>query len=177
MLLPLPLSEYAPPSTTIPSMSLSGPGPLLYRQQRVGRDGLPLPVLKFRTLPPNSDGDVEWNVKNDSRIGPVGRFLRRTSVDEIPQLFNVLRGQMSIVGPRPERPHFFERFSDEISGYGDRQRVPVGITGWAQVHGLRGDTSISERARFDNYYIEHWSPWLDLVICARTFQTFFHDHD
>ena len=94
--------------------------------------------------------------------------MRATHIDELPQLLNVVRGQMSLVGPRPERPFFAERFSREIPRYADRTLVPAGMTGWAQVHGLNGDTSIFERARFDNYYAEYWSPWLDAVILART---------
>ena len=101
-------------------------------------------------------------------IGFVGRLLRTSSLDELPQLLNVIRGDMSLVGPRPERPVFVERFTHEIQGYGDRHRVPVGLTGWALIHRLRGDTSIEERARFDNYYIENWSFWLDLRIMAAT---------
>jgi hypothetical protein len=94
--------------------------------------------------------------------------MRKASIDELPQLWNVLRGDMSLVGPRPERPHFVSKFSQEFEGYQHRHRVPVGLTGWAQVHGLRGDTSIEDRARFDNYYIDNWSVWLDLTIIART---------
>ena len=106
--------------------------------------------------------------EKDNRITPVGRLLRDTNIDELPQLFNVLKGDMSLVGPRPERPYFSNQFDKSVYRYKDRVRVPVGVTGWAQIHGLRGDTSIEERARFDNYYIEHWSAWFDAVILART---------
>ncbi|HVM41681.1 MAG TPA: exopolysaccharide biosynthesis polyprenyl glycosylphosphotransferase [Acidimicrobiia bacterium] len=156
---------------------LSGRGPIFFRQQRVGEDGRVFDVFKFRTLRPNDDSDMTWSVKDDDRVTAVGRVLRRTSLDELPQFFNVLRGDMSIVGPRPERPYFFHQFAEEIRGYRDRQRLPSGVTGWAQVHGLRGDTSIVERSRFDNHYIENWSPWMDLVICARTLKTLLRDHD
>ena len=101
----------------------------------------------------------------------IGEFLRRTSLDELPQLWNVLRGDMSLVGPRPERPHFVNEFTHEFPWYMARHRVPAGLTGWAQVHGLRGDTSIADRARFDNYYIENWSLWLDVKIILRTFSS------
>jgi lipopolysaccharide/colanic/teichoic acid biosynthesis glycosyltransferase len=114
-----------------------------------------------------------WSVANDSRMGPVGRFIRAWSIDELPQLFNVLRGDMSIVGPRPERPFFVSKFADEYPGYHDRHRVPVGLTGFAAVNGLRGDTSIAERVEFDNLYIETWSFWLDVKIVIRTFAAVF----
>jgi lipopolysaccharide/colanic/teichoic acid biosynthesis glycosyltransferase len=111
---------------------------------------------------------TKWSVAQDERLGRFGRFLRRTSLDEIPQLYNILRGDMTLVGPRPERPHFVERFSSEYLDYGWRHRVPAGLTGLAQVSGLRGDTPIPDRTRFDNYYIENWSLWLDLKIVLRT---------
>jgi exopolysaccharide biosynthesis polyprenyl glycosylphosphotransferase len=150
------------------AVRVSSPGPVLFRQRRVGQRGRELEVLKFRTLPINRDSDTQWSVIGDDRLTPIGRFLRRTSLDELPQLWSVVRGRMSLVGPRPERPHFVKRFTAEVDGYGDRHRVPSGLTGWAQVHGLRGDTSIEERARFDNHYIEHWSLWGDVVIMVRT---------
>jgi lipopolysaccharide/colanic/teichoic acid biosynthesis glycosyltransferase len=126
--------------------------------------------MKFRSLTPSSDleSQVRWNINNDARVGRIGKLLRNSSLDELPQLLNVLRGDMSLVGPRPERPFFVEQFRRTYTGYGDRHRMPVGLTGWAQIHGLRGDTSIEERVRFDNYYIENWSLALDLKIMART---------
>jgi len=150
------------------AVRLSSPGPLLFRQRRVGFDGREFEILKFRSMRVNDDSDTHWAVDHDDRVTPVGRLLRRTGIDELPQLFNVLKGQMSLVGPRPERPLFVERFGTAVPGYGDRHRVPVGLTGWAQIHGLRGDTSIPDRARFDNDYIENWSLWLDVVIILRT---------
>jgi exopolysaccharide biosynthesis polyprenyl glycosylphosphotransferase len=146
----------------------SSPGPVFFRQLRIGKDGRAFQLLKFRTMQVNDDSDTTWSVVGDARVTRVGRLLRCTYLDELPQLLNVLRGEMSLVGPRPERPHFAHRFAREVPRYGDRHRMPGGITGWAQVHGLRGDTPIPDRARFDNYYIEHWSPWRDLVIVART---------
>jgi exopolysaccharide biosynthesis polyprenyl glycosylphosphotransferase len=152
----------------------TGPG-VLFRQVRVGRDGHPFMCYKFRSMKPAGEKESQelWSVANDSRMGPVGRFIRAWSIDELPQLFNVLRGDMSIVGPRPERPFFVSKFADEYPGYHDRHRVPVGLTGFAAVNGLRGDTSIAERVEFDNLYIETWSFWLDVKIIVRTFAAVF----
>ena len=146
-----------------------GPG-VIFRQQRVGLDGKAFDVLKFRSLKPADDTEsaTRWNIALDDRLGPVGRFIRATSLDELPQLWNILRGDMTIVGPRPERPLFVETFTQSFPRYTARHRVPAGLTGWAQVHGLRGDTSIADRARFDNYYIENWSLWADVKIILRT---------
>ena len=138
---------------------------------RVGVSGIPFQIYKFRSMRVNDDHHTTWSVDDDDRVTRVGEFLRSTHLDELPQLFNVIRGDMSIVGPRPERPYFVEQFSSEIDGYGDRHRVPVGITGWAQVNGYWGDTSIEARVRLDNRYIENWSPWRDLVIALRTIPT------
>jgi exopolysaccharide biosynthesis polyprenyl glycosylphosphotransferase len=151
---------------------------VLFHQERIGLDGKPFTIMKFRSLTPANDleSQVKWNIKDDARVGPVGRILRGTSLDELPQLVNVLRGDMSLVGPRPERPYFVEQFQRAYAGYGDRHRMPVGITGWAQIHGLRGDTSIEERTRFDNYYIENWSLGLDVKIIIRTIGSMLSIH-
>jgi exopolysaccharide biosynthesis polyprenyl glycosylphosphotransferase len=151
-----------------------GPG-VIFRQVRVGRDGEHFEVLKFRSMRPANERESEtkWCVATDSRVGPVGRFLRATSVDELPQLWNIIRGDMTLVGPRPERPHFVEQFSAQYDRYAHRHRVQAGLTGFAQVSGLRGDTSIAERARYDNFYIENWSLWLDIKIILRTFREVF----
>ncbi len=143
---------------------------VIFRQERIGQHDRPFTIMKFRSLTPSSDleSQVRWNINNDARVGRIGRLLRTSSLDELPQLLNVLRGDMSLVGPRPERPYFVEQFRRAYGGYADRHRMPVGITGWAQIHGLRGDTSIEERTRFDNHYIENWSLALDLKIMART---------
>jgi exopolysaccharide biosynthesis polyprenyl glycosylphosphotransferase len=141
----------------------------LFRQARVTGEGRVIPILKLRTLVDHADHDTRWTA--DEHLSPFGRWLRAAHMDELPQLVNVMRGDMSLVGPRPERPHFAERFSREIPRYAGRTRMPAGMTGWAQVNGLNGDTSIFERARFDNYYVEYWSVWLDLVILARTLVT------
>lgn len=151
-----------------------GPG-VIFRQPRVGRDGILFDCLKFRSMRPANETEsaTNWNVANDKRVGPVGRVLRRTSLDELPQLWSILRGDMTLVGPRPERPHFVDKFSVEFDRYAHRHRVRAGLTGLAQVSGLRGDTSIADRARYDNYYIEHWSLWLDIKIIIRTFSEVF----
>jgi len=141
--------------------------PVLFRQRRVTGRGRTAEILKLRTLDDHGDPDTAWTAA-ERQTAPLGRWLRSTHADELPQLLNVLRGDMSLVGPRPERPYFAERFGREFLRYGERTRMPAGLTGWAQVHGLNGDTSIAERARFDNQYIEYWSPWLDAVILART---------
>jgi exopolysaccharide biosynthesis polyprenyl glycosylphosphotransferase len=157
---------------------LSSPGPVLFRQRRVGRDGRVFDVLKFRTmreptsaapdgfeLPP---GVAPGGIEGEDRRTPFGRWLRDSSLDELPQLINVLRGEMSLIGPRPERPEYAQRFATEMPQYDERHRVKSGITGWAQVNGLRGQTSISDRVEWDNYYIKNWSLRLDLRILALT---------
>lgn len=158
------------------AVRLSSPGPILFRQRRVGRDGHVFDVLKFRTMrelegddgfaPPS--GCAPGGVEGLDRRTKVGRFLRDSSLDELPQFINVLRGDMSLVGPRPERPEFVERFAAEVDRYHDRHRVKSGITGWAQVNGLRGQTSIADRVEWDNYYIRNWSLRLDLRVIALT---------
>jgi exopolysaccharide biosynthesis polyprenyl glycosylphosphotransferase len=152
------------------AIRISSGSPVLFRQARVTDEGTVATILKLRTLPVHSDPaarDTEWRV-DEERCGPFGRWLRSTHLDELPQLFNVVRGEMSLVGPRPERPYFAEQFRRDIPRYADRTRMPGGLTGWAQVNGLNGDTSVFDRARFDNYYAEYWSPWLDAVILTRT---------
>jgi exopolysaccharide biosynthesis polyprenyl glycosylphosphotransferase len=150
----------------------TGPGPILFRQRRIGQHGREFELLKFRTLPVDHV-DARWNTEDAAYSHPVGRALRRLCLDELPQLWNVVRGDMSLVGPRPERTHLVEEFERRVHGYRDRHRMPAGLTGWSQVHGLRGETSLRERVRFDNQYIEHWSLWRDVVILARTLSTFF----
>jgi len=158
------------------AVRLSSPGPVLFRQRRVGRDGRAFDLLKFRTMREASeadefelaDGIAPGGVEGDDRRTAVGRMLRGASLDELPQFINVMRGEMSLVGPRPERPEFVERFSHEVERYDDRHRVKSGITGWAQVSGLRGQTSIADRVEWDNYYIQNWSLRLDLRILAMT---------
>jgi exopolysaccharide biosynthesis polyprenyl glycosylphosphotransferase len=153
-----------------------GPG-ILFRQTRIGCNGKQFEVLKFRTMKPanEKESQTNWSVATDPRVGPVGKFLRRTSIDELPQLWNIIRGDMTLVGPRPERPYFVEQFSQQFDRYSHRHRVQAGLTGLAQVSGLRGNTSIADRARYDNFYIENWSLWLDTKIVLRTFaEVVFH---
>jgi exopolysaccharide biosynthesis polyprenyl glycosylphosphotransferase len=152
------------------AIKLTSQGPVLYIQERVGLDGKPFKLLKFRTMNTNAEaisGPV-WAKKGDSRITKVGKFLRRFSLDELPQLVNVLKGNMSIVGPRPERPFFVEKFKNSIPKYIDRHRVKTGMTGWAQVNGLRGNSSIEERTKYDVYYVENWSLVFDVKIILKT---------
>jgi exopolysaccharide biosynthesis polyprenyl glycosylphosphotransferase len=152
--------------------------PIFFRQARAGRDGRVFEILKFRSMrPPEDDagpaaelapGTAPGGVEGADRRTRVGTLLRRTSIDELPQLWNVLKGEMSLVGPRPERPEYVDLFTGQIDRYGDRHRVKAGITGWAQVHGLRGQTSLADRVEWDNYYIENWSLWLDVKILLLT---------
>ena len=163
---------------------LSSPGPILHRQRRVGLDGCEFDMLKFRSMTgdPRVDGEADAGWASTAlgngeagaaaavrdRRTPIGRLLRKTSLDELPQLINVLRGDMSLVGPRPERSDYARAFERHVYRYGDRHRVKSGLTGWAQVHGLRGETSLADRAEWDNYYIENWSLWLDFKILCMT---------
>jgi len=152
-------------------VKLSSPGPILFRQKRIGNNNVEFSLVKFRsmTVQPCLDSDTIWTTPNDNRITPVGKILRQTNLDELPQLWNVLAGDMSIVGPRPEREHFVEKFSTEIPSYRIRHRVKSGITGLAQANGWRGDTSIRKRVENDLYYLENWSLWLDFKIIFMTF--------
>lgn len=150
-------------------IKLDSKGPAFYVQTRVGRDGRPFPIVKFRTMVSGADEYGQtWTVANDPRQTRVGRLLRRYWIDELPQLLNVIRGDMSLVGPRPEQPDYVTRFRGEFSRYMVRHRERAGVTGWAQVNGMRGDSSIAERTRFDLYYVENWSLLFDLRILLRT---------
>jgi exopolysaccharide biosynthesis polyprenyl glycosylphosphotransferase len=147
--------------------------PILFRQRRVGRDGRTFVIYKFRSMRPEGDDqDRCWSADGDARVTRIGQFLRRSSLDEVPQLINVVRGDMSLVGPRPERPYFVQSFSERFGRYAERHRVETGLTGLAQINGLRGDTSIEERVTFDNYYIDNWSLWSDVKIMLRTITSF-----
>jgi len=143
-------------------------GPVFFVQERVGLDGKPFPTFKFRTMRIDAPLIGNWTTKDDPRVTTLGRFLRRYSLDELPQFINVIRGEMSVVGPRPEQPVWVERFSQSIPRYMRRHKQKAGITGWAQVNGLRGDTSIEERTRYDLYYVENWSLLFDIKIIIKT---------
>jgi Undecaprenyl-phosphate glucose phosphotransferase len=148
-------------------VKLTSPGPVFYRQERCGLNGRSFPMLKFRSMRQDAEvvsGGPVWTAENDPRRTRFGAFLRKTSLDELPQLFNVLKGEMSLVGPRPERPVFIRKFARSIPNYMARHSVKCGMTGWAQVHGWRGNTSLRKRVQYDLYYIVHWNPLLDLRI-------------
>jgi exopolysaccharide biosynthesis polyprenyl glycosylphosphotransferase len=151
-------------------VKFSSSGPVLFRQERIGRHGKSFTLLKFRTMHCSSkiESDTLWTTRNDPRCTMIGAVLRRFSLDELPQLVNVIRGEMSLVGPRPERPYYVAKFGEDFQKYNTRHRCHVGMTGWAQVHGLRGDTSISDRLEYDLYYMRNWSFGLDLQIIFRT---------
>lgn len=143
-------------------------GPVFFCQERVGLDGRPFQMIKFRTMRVDAEKLGRWTTRNDSRVTRIGAFLRKTNLDELPNLINVFYGQMSLVGPRPEQVSFVQEFQQKIPRYMERHREKSGMTGWAQVNGLRGDTSIEERLKYDLYYIENWSVWLDIKIILRT---------
>jgi Undecaprenyl-phosphate glucose phosphotransferase len=160
------------------AVKLTSRGPVFYRQERMGMDGKPFMMLKFRTMQIDHPGDtVLLTPKNDPRVTTIGRFLRKTSLDELPQFLNVLKGDMSIVGPRPERSWVVEEVRKQIPLYMLKHKMKAGITGWAQVNGWRGDTSLDKRIEYDLYYIEHWSLWFDLKIAWLTiWRGFVHRH-
>lgn len=156
-------------------IKLESPGPVFYVQERMGLDARPFPVIKFRSMRTNAEkSGPGWTTADDPRRTRVGAFLRRTNIDELPQFINVLLGDMSLVGPRPERPVYVEQFRRSIPRYMDRHREKAGLTGWAQVNGYRGDTSIAERTKYDLWYIENWSLLLDIKIIIRTVLQFFN---
>jgi len=156
-------------------IKLDSPGPVFYYQERMGLDGRPFQMFKFRSMRQDAEEDGPgWTTKDDPRRTRIGALLRSKNIDELPQLINVLLGDMSLVGPRPERPIYVEKFRNSIPRYMERHREKAGMTGWAQVNGLRGDTSIAERTKYDLWYVENWSLWLDIKIIVRTIvQTLF----
>ncbi len=159
-------------------IKLESPGPVFYVQERMGLDAKPFPMLKFRSMRQDAEANGPgWTRANDPRRTKLGAILRKLSIDELPQLINVLLGDMSLVGPRPERPVYVEQFKRSIPRYMERHKEKAGITGWAQVNGLRGDTSIAERTKYDLWYIENWSIWLDIKILLMTIFKVFTDRN
>ncbi len=156
-------------------VKLDSRGPALFCQSRMGLDARPFPMFKFRSMVSDAEARARWTVENDPRTTRLGRLLRRYSLDELPQFVNVFLGHMSLVGPRPEQPMFVEQFRQMVPRYMERHREKSGLTGWAQVNGLRGDTSIWERTKYDLYYLEHWSLWFDFKIMLLTALKFFRD--
>jgi Undecaprenyl-phosphate glucose phosphotransferase len=184
-LIDIAISAAALVSLTLPfaivaaMVKLTSRGPVFYRQERMGLDGKSFSIVKFRSMFNDAERDTGpvWTKPDDPRVTPFGRFLRRSNLDELPQLWNVLRGDMSIVGPRPERPHFVEQFKHKIPQYMLRHKVKAGLTGWAQVNGWRGNTPLDKRIEYDLYYIENWSVRLDLKIMWLTLiKGFFQKH-
>ena len=162
-----------------PMIKLESPGPIFFAQKRVGRNGRIFKMYKFRTMYVQDTKEEKkgWTTKNDPRVTKVGRILRKTSIDELPQLFNILIGDMSLVGPRPERPQYVEKFKEEIPRYMIKHQVRPGLTGWAQINGYRGDTSIRKRIEYDIYYIENWSMSFDFKIMFLTiFRGFINEN-
>lgn len=160
-------------------VKLTSPGPIIFRQKRVGEDGKEFEMYKFRSMIPHAEevAATKWTEEDDPRKTKFGSFIRKCSIDELPQLFNVLKGEMSLVGPRPERPHFVKQFKEEIPKYMVKHQVPPGITGWAQVNGWRGDTSIKKRIEHDIYYVENWSLFFDIKILLLTVWNGFTDEN
>jgi len=151
------------------AIKLESPGPVFFCQDRMGLDGRPFPMIKFRTMRQDAEREGPgWTKPGDPRVTRLGVFMRKTNWDELPNLINVFYGQMSLVGPRPEQPYYVQRFREYIPRYMERHREKAGMTGWAQVNGLRGDTSILERTKYDLWYVENWSLWLDIKIVIRT---------
>jgi Undecaprenyl-phosphate glucose phosphotransferase len=152
------------------AIKLTSPGPIIFKQERIGHNSKPFMMYKFRSMKVQDPGEEksEWTTKDDPRKTKVGNFIRKTSIDELPQFFNVLKGDMSVVGPRPERPYFVEQFKEEIPKYMVKHQVRPGLTGWAQIHGCRGDTSIKKRIKYDIEYVENWHMGLDLAIMIKT---------
>ena len=150
-------------------VKISSKGPIFYGQVRMGVDGREFKMWKFRSMRTDDSNHEGWTVKDDPRVTAIGKFIRKTSIDELPQLWNVVTGDMSLVGPRPERPKFVHEFKKDIPAYMLRHKMKAGITGWAQVNGWRGDTSIPKRIECDLWYIKNWSLWLDVSIIFLTF--------
>ena len=159
------------------AIKLTSPGDIIYKQERIGKGGVPFQIYKFRSMSSENEyiDDKKWTQKDDPRITKVGRFIRKTSIDELPQFYNILKGDMSLIGPRPERPYFVNKFREDVPKYMIKHHVRPGMTGWAQVNGYRGNTSIVKRIEYDIYYVENWTFLLDLKIFFKTIPTLIND--
>jgi exopolysaccharide biosynthesis polyprenyl glycosylphosphotransferase len=154
-------------------VKLSSPGPVIFKQKRVGCNRKEFNMYKFRSMKVQEEEQFKWTQKDDPRKTRIGSFIRKTNIDELPQFFNILKGDMSLIGPRPERPFFVDKFRDEIPKYMVKHHVRPGMTGYAQINGYRGDTSINKRIEYDIYYVENWNLFLDVKIFFMTFRSFF----
>ena len=161
------------------AVKLSSPGPVIYTQERVGENGKVFMIYKFRSMTTENEyiDDQKWTQKDDPRITNVGKFIRKTSIDELPQFYNILKGDMSLIGPRPERPYFVRKFRESVPKYMIKHHVRPGMAGWAQINGYRGNTSIVKRIEYDIYYVENWSVWLDIKIFLRTIPMLLFDQN
>jgi len=159
------------------AVKLDSPGNIIYKQERIGKGGVPFQIYKFRSMSSENEyiDDKKWTQKDDPRITKVGHFIRKTSIDELPQFYNILKGDMSLIGPRPERPYFVKKFREDVPKYMIKHHVRPGMTGWAQVNGYRGNTSIVKRIEYDIYYVENWTFLLDLKIFYKTIPTLIND--
>lgn len=160
-------------------VKLTSPGPVIYKQERVGENGRVFMIYKFRSMTIENEyiDDQKWTQKNDPRVTNFGKFIRRTSIDELPQFYNILKGDMSLIGPRPERPYFVRKFRESVPKYMIKHHVRPGMAGWAQINGYRGNTSIVERIKYDIFYVENWSIWLDIKIFLRTIPMLLFDQN
>lgn len=161
------------------AVKITSPGPIIYKQERVGENAVPFNIYKFRSMRSENEyiDEKRWTQKNDPRVTAVGKIIRKTSIDELPQFFNILKGDMSLIGPRPERPYFVNKFRESVPKYMIKHHVKPGMTGWAQVNGFRGNTSIVKRIRYDIYYVENWSIILDIKIFFKTLPTLLTDQN
>ena len=159
------------------AIKLTSPGPIIYKQERVGENAKPFMIYKFRSMKSENEyiDDKKWTQKDDPRVTTIGKIIRKTSIDELPQFYNIFKGDMSLIGPRPERPYFVNKFRESVPKYMIKHHVKPGMTGWAQVNGYRGNTSIVKRIKYDIYYVENWSIMLDIRIFFKTLPALLND--
>jgi len=160
-------------------VKFTSPGPIIYKQKRVGENGKVFQIYKFRSMSSENEyiDEEKWTQKDDPRVTKIGKFIRKTSIDELPQFYNILKGDMSLIGPRPERPYFVNKFRESVPKYMIKHHVKPGMTGWAQINGYRGNTSIVKRIEYDIFYVENWSVWLDIKIFIKTIPTLITDQN